>query len=518
MHVRDREIAFELPAHRGSFRGHLDSDDLRIRGHWIQPPAVFEGYAGYATPLTLRREAPLRWAGQIVPLEDEATFYLLIQPTDEGGATAYVRDPLRNLGTQFDGDRLWLENGNVELTRNGVASPLLRGRYDARMLTFQIPGAGEVTYEFVRADPAKDAGFLPRGRNPKPYEYRQPDRTDDGWQTTTLEEAGIDRRPIAALVSRIQNESMESLHSPDIHAVLIARHGKLVLEEYFHGFQRDTLHDTRSATKSVLSLLVGAAMLEGVQVAPSSSVYKVMRPEAFDSLDPRKRAMTLEHLMTMSSGLACDDWDPQSPGNEDTMRAQSAQPDWTRFTLDLPMTRAPGERAAYCGGGMNLAGSMLSKLAGRPIFELFDRALAEPLQMGLYHLNLTPTGDVFMAGGSLFRPRDFMKLAQLMLNGGVWNGRRIVSTEWARRATSPLVTMPGKPPPSQYGYGWWVGEYPTHGRKVRMFVAAGNGGEFVYAVPDLDLVVAFFAGNYYDPLQNVSTYEYMPRYILPAMK
>jgi CubicO group peptidase (beta-lactamase class C family) len=462
----------------------------------------------------------VRWTGQIVPLEDEATFHLVIQKRDEGGASAYLRDPLRNLGTQFESDRLWLENGQVELTRNGVASPLLQGRYDTRksMLTFRIPGAGDVLYEFVRVDPAKQVGFMPRGSNPPPYEYRQPDRTDDGWQTTTLEAAGIDRRPILALLRRLTSESMDSLHSPDIHAVLIARHGKLALEEYFHGFQRETLQDTRSATKSILQALVGAAMLKGVRVTPSSSVYGVMRPEALDSIDPRKRAMTLEHLMTMSSGLDCDDWDPQSQGNEDTMRAQSAQPDWVRFTLDLPMVRVPGERAAYCGGGMNLAGSILSKLAGRPLFELFDEALAEPLQMGLYHLNLTPTGDVFMGGGSLFRPRDFMKLAQLMLDGGIWNGRRIVSAEWARRATSALVTVPGKPPPAQYGYGWWVGEYLTHGRKVRMFVAAGNGGEFVYAVPELDLVVAFFAGNYYSPVQNISTYEYVPRYILPAMK
>jgi CubicO group peptidase (beta-lactamase class C family) len=515
------EITFDLAGHRGSFRGHLAPDGARIRGHWIQPAAVFLGYPGYASPVSLERDGPAgRWAGDVVPLEDYATLYLVVQARDDGGATAFLRDPLRNLGTQFEGDRLWLENGQVELTRNGVAVPLLKGVFDERRhtLSIQIPAAGDAKYEFARAEIASDDTFLPRGADPPAYQYRQPRRTGDGWQTATLEEVGIARKPIVALIDRIARDPVDSLHSPDIHAVLIARHGKLVLEEYFHGWKRETTQDTRSATKSIATTLVGAAMLKGIEIAPSSPVYDVMRPRGPGKLDQRKTAITLEHLMTMSSGLACDDWDPNSAGNEDIMRQQTAQPDWDEFTLELPVVRAPGERAAYCGGGMNLVGAVLRKASGRPVFALFDELIAEPLQMGMYHMNLAPTGDAFMGGGSFFRPRDFMKLAQVMLSGGSWNGRRIVSAQWAQRATEALFTMPGKPEPSGYGYGWWVGEFQAHGRKVRVFSAAGNGGEFVYGIPALDLVVAFYGGNYYDPIQHISQYGYMPRFILPAIE
>jgi CubicO group peptidase (beta-lactamase class C family) len=515
------EIAFDLAGRRGSFRGHLDSDGKRMRGHWIQPAAVFLGYPGYASPVSLERHGPAdRWTGEVAPLEDHATLYLVVQARDGGGVTAFLRDPQRNLGTQFEGDRLWLENEQVELTRNGVAAPLLKGALnrEKHTLSFRIPAAADTPYEFVRADAASDPTFLPRGADPRAYQYHPPRPTGDGWQTATLEEVGIARKPIVALIDRIARDPVSSLHSPDIHAVLIARHGKLVLEEYFHGRTRETTQDTRSATKSIATTLVGAAMLKGIPIAPSSPVYRIMQPEGPSNLDPYKTAITLEHLMTMSSGLECDDWNPTSRGNEDVMRAQTVQPDWVEFTLNLPVVSAPGKRAAYCGGGMNLAGAVLRKTSGRPVFELFDELLAEPLQMGSYHMNLTPTGDAFMAGGSFFRPRDFMKLAQVMLNGGSWNGRRIVSAEWAQRATAALVTMPGKPEPSEYGYGWWVGEFPTNGRTVHVFSAAGNGGEFVYGIPALDLVVAFYGGNYYDATQNISQYEYIPRFILPAIK
>src|SRR5882757_5421574 len=135
---------------------------------------------------------------------------------------------------------------------------------------------------------------------------------------------------------------------------------------------------------------------------------------------------------------------------------------------------------------------------------------------------LAPNGDAYMGGGVRFCPRDFMKLGQLYLNGGTWNGRRILSPEWCRRATSRLYQIKGSKPiePATsvgYGYLWWTIEYPYNGRTIKAFWAAGNGGQTVMGIPELDLVVAFYAGNYADSAGNVIQQTYVPKYILPAV-
>ena len=183
----------------------------------------------------------------------------------------------------------------------------------------------------------------------------------------------------------------------------------------------------------------------------------------------------------MSSGLNIDDADPGSPGAEDTMQNQEEQPDWYRFALDLDMVRGPGEKAVYGSANPNLAGGVIAKTTGRWLPELFHDLVAEPLAIRRYAMNLTPTGDAYMGGGTRFLPRDFMKLAQMMLDGGRWRGRQIVGAEWARKATSPITELSGK----RYGYLWWVTEYPYKGRTVQAFYATGNGGQIAMAVPEL---------------------------------
>ena len=129
----------------------------------------------------------------------------------------------------------------------------------------------------------------------------------------------------------------------------MARRGKLVLEEYFFGFDRDRPHDLRSAGKTFASVMLGAAMRNGTKIAPETKVYDLLAGMGpFANPDPRKSQITLAHLMTHSAGFACDDNDDASPGNEDTMQTQSRQPDWWKHTLDLPMAHDPGRRYAYC--------------------------------------------------------------------------------------------------------------------------------------------------------------------------
>jgi CubicO group peptidase (beta-lactamase class C family) len=230
-------------------------------------------------------------------------------------------------------------------------------------------------------------------------------------------------------------------------------------------------------------------------------------------LDARKRALTLEHLLTMSSGLDCDDDNPESPGNEDHVSEQTEQPDWYRLILGLKNIRDPGDSAVYCSIQPHLAGGVLARAAGRPLPDLFHDLVAQPLEIKRYYFSLTPTGDAYMGGGVRLLPRDFMKLGQLMLNQGMWGGKRVLSQDWVRRSTQPHQEVYG----SKYGYLWWITDYPYRDSTVRAFFASGNGGQYVIAIPKLDMVVAFYGGNYNAKAARLSQRDWVPRWVLTAI-
>ncbi len=263
-----------------------------------------------------------------------------------------------------------------------------------------------------------------------------------------------------------------------------------MVEEYFHGYDRDLPHDLRSASKSWVAVLLGAAMQAGVPIRPNTPVYQTMLDSVPADLDPRKRAMTQEHLISMTAGYDCAS--DSAKGNEDVMQSQTAEPDWYRYSLDVPMLTAPGDTIVYCSIEPNLAGGMLRKISGEPLPEMFYRLVAKPLQMDNYHLFLSPTGEAYGGGGHQFVPRDFLKLAQLMVNQGRWAGRQIISRDWALKSGSALRNLSKI---QQYGWLWNSVEYPYQGRAVRAYFAAGNGGQIFMGIPALDLVIGFTGGT-----------------------
>ena len=225
------------------------------------------------------------------------------------------------------------------------------------------------------------------------------------------------------------------------------------------------------------------------------------------------KAMTVEHLLTMSTGIYCDDNDSDAPANESVVFR--TKEDWYAAMLDAPMESAPGTNTVYCSLAPNLLGGVIAAKTAKSLTDLFRDLVAEPLDMTHYAMNLQPTGEPYMGGGVFVEPRDFLKFAQLMLNGGKWRGRRILSEEWAERASSPLREMWDL----QYGYLWWVRDVPYKGRTTRVYYAAGNGGQTSLAVPELNLAVAFFAGNYSDGAPSHALQEeYVPEHVLPAIR
>lgn len=500
--VKGRELSFQLPNGRGEFRGRVEAGE--ISGWWYRPSAI---------PVRLHKAGTHRWMGAVDTFERTLTFYLLVQKRPDGSLGVLVDNPELDWGVRVGADTIVREGSVVKLVGKSVVAT---GTYDAEKDVITLPLANwGGTYDFKRE--TDDSDFYERGKNPGHYGYHQPPALDDGWPTQSPETAGIDRKGLEAAIQMLIDRPIDSNDTPLVDALLVARGGKLVLEEYFRGADRDLQHAVRSAQKSMTSVLAGAVMYEGrAPLSVSSPVYRVMNGGTFPSdLDARKRAMTLEHLLTMTSGLQCDDWDDNEAHNEDEMwDNQASQPDFYRYALNLPAARNPGEKAFYCSAGANLALGVIGWATGQSPVELFDRLLARPMQIDHYLWPFNVGGQPYGAGGATFRARDFLKFGQLMLNGGTWKGHRILSRDYVQRSTSPLYPL-GR---FHFGYLWWIHDYPYKDRTVRAFWAGGNGGQAVVVIPELDLAIATFGSNYFSAGGYYVQLEVIPKYILPAVR
>ena len=447
----DAELAFEFPGHRGTFRGTLGDDKATISGFWIQP----HGAAGdprdpdgqgqtYASPLTLTRGAGGVWRGLVVPLRDNFTLYLRIFRDADGALIGAFRNPEMNFRAGAAQFHVTQMHGTVSFAADPAhPDKALSAIYDAQDATLKtrLPGLDQ-TLILKHATTAEASGFFPHSPDAPPYAYRAPQSTGDGWAVARAGDAGFDEGKLAALVQSIIAVDPAAKRPDLIDSLLIARHGKLVLDEYFEGNDRDTPHDLRSAGKTFSSVMLGALMHEGVSISPDTHLYPLVAGMGpFANPDPRKGQITLAQLMTHTSGLACDDNDDASPGNEDTLQSQRKERNWWKYTLDLPVVHDPGTRYAYCSGGMNLMGAALTTTAHESLPELFDRTIARPLGWGPYYWNVMPNGQGYLGGGSFVRPRDFLKLGQAYLDGGVWNGRRLIDASWVERSTHSYVAI-----------------------------------------------------------------------------
>ncbi|MCH9686462.1 MAG: beta-lactamase family protein [Deltaproteobacteria bacterium] len=506
------EVSFTLPRDQGSFRGRRSKDGTEIAGHWIQSSGVTFDY-GFATPLVLRATQSGVWEGSVEPFEDRLSLYISIRRDDEGRLRTLLRNPERNLGVFLRIDSVTRSGDALEFV-DAQGQGLLTGRIDEESGVFSVTMSPQgVTFDFRRRERDAAAGYYPRPET-NPYRYQAPRPTGDGWATGSAQAVGLSESRLSALAQSIMNAEPTSLRTPYVHSLLVARRGKLVLEEYFHGFHAGRPHDLRSAGKSLTGLMTGVAIAEVDGLDVDTPVYSLLG-EPGAELEPRKAAMTVEHLLTMSSGYECDDNDDQSQGNEDRMQSQSEQPDWRRYTLDLPMARAPGAKAVYCTGGINLLGAVVSRTTKTWLPEFFRTQIAGPLGIERYHYNLDPVGNGYGGGGVYLRPRDMLKVGQMVLDGGTWKGTRVVPKEWIDQSLQPRV---GINHPDDYGYTWWHEALPYRGGTVHSYAATGNGGQILVIVPELELVVGFMGGNYSDFATWIGWFhDVVPKYVLDAV-
>ncbi len=333
----------------------------------------------------------------------------------------------------------------------------------------------------------------------------------EAWPLADPAEVAMDGSKLQAAIDRLNGERRHGIDS-----MLVVRRGRLVAEHYWHGYDMATLHDLRSATKSVTSLLVGIALDLGVlhDVHDPALPYLARAyPELAAS--PGDPPITLEHLLTMRSGLACDDRDRGSSGHEDRMyRAR----DWVRFFLELPRTHVPGEHTQYCTGGVVALGRIVAEAANQSIPRFAAEHLFKPLGIQADAWRRFDARRQIDAGGHLYlRPRAMAKIGQLVLQRGVWDQGDLVSGAWIDAMTAVQTRFAADKRP--YGYLWWrVQARIPNGAEVAsidIVYAHGNGGQFIFVVPALDLVVVFTGSNY-NSAKAERPLALLGEYILPA--
>lgn len=285
----------------------------------------------------------------------------------------------------------------------------------------------------------------------------------------------------------------------------------------WHPTYQDTdLHTVQSVTKSAVSVLIGIAIQRGDLPGIDVRVLDYFEGYEIEELDERMGRITLEHLLTMRSGLDWDEWALPISDPENICIRMEASDDWIQFVLDLPMAHEPGEVWAYSSGGAQLLSVVVKQATGLHVHEYAEEHLFKPLGITEYYWKRTPKGWTDTEGGLYLKAEDLAKIGYLILNKGAWAGEQIVSEEWVEASTSPQVDLfpEEKAWDWDYGFLWWSIDVLTS-EMPRIVFASGYGGQYLFIVPEHDLLTVVNAWNIYGG--NVSLVDMFVRRILPAV-
>jgi CubicO group peptidase (beta-lactamase class C family) len=343
----------------------------------------------------------------------------------------------------------------------------------------------------------------------------------DGWEVATPDAVGLDPATLCGIGPHFQSQA-----GANIHSVLVVRHGKLLYERYFTGpdehlgqpvgtvtFDAETKHDLRSITKSVVSLVLGIAVGKG-QIAGVDQKVMPLLPEYADLRTAETDKISIRDLLTMSMGFVWNEDLPyDNPNNSETRMDEAADP--VRYTLSQPVETPPGTVFNYSGGAAMIIGRLLHKATGQNLDALARTELFEPLGIRDFEWRPVASGEPAAASGLRLRPRDTAKLGQLVLDHGAWHGKQIVPADWIAAATAPHISSY---PLWFYGYQFWLGRSLVHEQEVEWALGLGYGGQRLFIVPALDMVVLVHAGMYHSPIQGSVPLSVLNRYVLPAVK
>ncbi|WP_425667226.1 serine hydrolase domain-containing protein [Vibrio tubiashii] len=326
------------------------------------------------------------------------------------------------------------------------------------------------------------------------------------WQTDS--NIRYDQSVIKSLVELSQQP--DSLYA-NTDSLLIAKDGKLVIEEYFGGWQADFPHTIQSISKSLTSLAAGSAIKQELVEGYQAKIADLM-PAYAKFLKQDKSELTLHHFLSMGAGLNWDEWSVPY-GNPNNVRSiEMAKNDPVEFVLDRELAVQPGSMFQYNGGLVTVVGEIVSQQSGKKNFADYWRS--SPLNMLCFqnaYMSMQAGGVSNAAGGGYMRPRDMLKVGQLVVQDGVWQGERILPEGWIERSTQKYLKTRDRG--VSYGYYWWLSDAEVDGKTYSVAYGLGHGGQIVAVVDELNLVVARTAWQMNGP---TPYQEIMEDYIIPA--
>lgn len=411
------------------------------------------------------------------------------------------------------------------VTMTAGVSPLIEGRLndDLRAIEGRMFVATLGTWKslVLKKDNEAFRRFaVPRltdsGEPQREYSYRPPTVAEGGWPVSSLSAEAIDEERITSLVESVLREEQGR---PE--AILIARNGKLVLEEYFYGFTRDRIHSIQSVTKSVTSLLFGIARDQGLVGDLQEPVYKFFPEYKARQWIYQAYPITLFHLLTMSAAV---EWNVEGHAS---LGAMYRSGDWIGYVLDRDRASEPGRVASYNSGLSILLGGIIRNATGKYADEFAEETLFADLQILKYRWHDAADGTCNTGGGLVLAAYDLAKIGQLVLGKGLWNGKRVVSESWIEESTKRHLSLgeesiraTGNSRYSTgYGYQWWYQSYRVNGATVNGIAGMGYGGQYLGILPTLNTVIVLNNGEWGDPWERVFDYNaIVEEWILPAIQ
>ena len=342
-----------------------------------------------------------------------------------------------------------------------------------------------------------------------------------GDQCTTCPEI-LDDWPVASPSSQGMNAALLEDLTDELAAgnlglvssMLIVRHGHLVYDEYFMGMSSDHLHNCYSVTKSFASALIGIARDRGAIGELSTSLLSFF-PEypLVENNDEWKRAITLEHALQMRTGIEWDEWSVNYANPDNPVTALYSSGDWIKHMLDRPMGSEPGTEFVYNTGVTVLLSGVLQNSVGISAETYAQMVLLDPMGIHQWDWYTGPNGVTDTGGGLLLRPRDMAKFGYLYLHDGVWEptGERLIPAAWVHTSTQRYTEWESG---GGYGYQWWILAAQVGGETIRFPYAVGWGGQRIYVVPQLDMVVVMTAEGYNDEPSH--RWEILFDYVFPS--
>lgn len=310
-----------------------------------------------------------------------------------------------------------------------------------------------------------------------------------------------------------------------MNSIIISRGNNVLYERYFNGFTRDSLHDSRSSFKSITSILIGIAIDKGFIKGINQHITDFFQENKALRTDKLKSKVTIKDLLEMRSGIDCEEFNDTKICEDEMTQSKN----WVKFSLDIPMKTSPGKQWSYSSVNPVICSGIIAKATGMSVAEFARKYLFDPLGISNYRWTFDSTGNAMTAGSFYILPMDMLKIGQLIENKGVWNGKRIVSEEWIAESTKCDISIPGFsfmkssrskvgiPQPTYYGFYWYRESLKTNDFAEDLLFASGNGGQYIFILKNLDLIVIFTQGNY-NSYKAKQAFEILARYIIPAIK